>query len=67
MYSQPICFLSPLYTEQDEGKQLKPLVGIENAPGTTLADVFDNDENKDSKQAETDKDKVLANRVSVPF
>ena len=31
VYSQPISFLSPLYTEQDEGKQLKPLVGIDNA------------------------------------
>ena len=67
VYSQPISFLSPLYTEQDEGKQLKPLVGIDNAPGTTLADVFDNNEHEGSEQANTDSDKVLANRVSVPI
>ena len=67
MYSQPISFLSPLYTEQDEGKQLNPLVGIDNAPGTTLANVFNNDEHEGSGQAYTNSDKILAHRVSAPI
>ena len=62
-----ISFLSPLYTEQDEGKQLNPLVGIDNAPGMTLADVFKNDEHEDSELAHTESNTIQANRVAAPI
>ena len=67
VYSQPISFLSPLYTEQDEGKQLNPLVGIDNAPGMTLTDVFKNDELEDSELAHTQPDTTQTNGVAAPI
>ena len=67
IYSQPISFLSPLYTEQDEGKQLNSLVGINNAPGMTLTDVFKNDELEDSELAHTQPDTTQTNGVAAPI
>ena len=63
IYSQPISFLSPLYTEQDEGKTLSSLVGTDDTPGMALTDVFKNDgagnlnlTHTQSKDAQTNKD-----------
>ena len=63
VYSQPISFLSPLYTEQDEGKKLSSLVGTDNASGMALTDAFKNNGAGNSnlthilsKDAQTNKD-----------
>ena len=63
VYSQPISFLSPLYTEQDEGKSLNSLIGTDDTPGMALTDAFGNDgagnlnwTHTQSQDAQTNKD-----------